>query len=74
MERKSATKIKDFKKAAADRLGVCVMQIGPILTAAGIDPHGTPNASRERVAVGAHSKWTREGPEPGLRVREGGQR
>ena len=71
VDRKNATKIQDFKKAAADRLGVCLMQFGPILTA-DIIPQGVPNANRERVAVGAHPKCTREGT-PGLRVRVGGQ-
>ena len=44
VDRKNATKIQDFKKAAADRLGVCLMQIGPILTAAGINPQCVSNA------------------------------
>ena len=68
VERKNATKIQDFKKAAADRLNVSMMQIGPILTAAGINPQGIPNVNRDRVAVGMHPQWTREGT-PGLRVR-----
>ena len=68
VERKNGTKIQDFKRAAADRLGVCMMQIGPILTAVGINPQGVPNANRDRVAVGVHPKWTRDGT-PGLRVR-----
>ena len=72
VDRRQATKIQDFKKAAADRLSVCLMQIGPILTAAGINPQGVPNANRERVAVGAHPAWAREGT-PGLRVRVGRQ-
>ena len=63
-----ATKMQDFKKAAADHLGVCLMQIGPILTAAGFSPQGVPNSNRDRVAVGPHPKWTREGT-PGLRVK-----
>lgn len=72
VERKNASKMQDFKKAAADRLGVCMMQIGPILTAAGINPQGVPNTNRDRVAVGAHPKWTRDGT-PGLRVKLGRQ-
>ena len=69
VERKNATKTQDFKKAAADRLGVSMMQIGPILTAAGINPHGIPNVKKDRVAVGMRPQWTREGT-LGLRVRE----
>ena len=72
VDRKNAAKIQDFKKAAADRLGVCLMQIGPILTAAGFNPQGMPNANRERVAFGAHPAWTRDGT-PGLRLRVGRQ-
>ena len=68
VDRKNATKIQDFKKAAADSLGVCMMQIGPILTAAGINPQGVPNANHQRVAVGAHPRWTRDGT-PGLCVK-----
>ena len=67
--RKNATNIKDFKKAAADHLGVCLMQVGPVLTAVGINPQGVPKSKRDRVAVGAHPEWTREGT-PGLRVRK----
>ena len=72
VDRKNATKIQDFKKAAAACLGVCMMQIGPILTAVGINPQGVPNSNRDRVAVGAHPRWTRDGT-PGLRVRHAGQ-
>ncbi|CAK0859598.1 unnamed protein product [Prorocentrum cordatum] len=43
VERKNATEIQEFKKAAADRLSVSLMQIGPVLTAAGINPQGVPN-------------------------------
>lgn len=68
VERKNATKMKDFRKAAADHLGVSLMQIGPILTAAGINPTGMPSSNRERVAIGPHPKWAREGT-PGLRVK-----
>jgi hypothetical protein len=68
VERKKASKMTDFKKAAAAQLGVSEMQIGPILTAAGIGPQGTTNSEGVRVAVGAHPKWTRDGT-PGLRVK-----
>jgi hypothetical protein len=61
VDRKKASKMPNFKKAAADHLGVCLMQIGPILTAAGINPQGVPNSNRERVAVGAHPDWKGEG-------------
>ena len=53
VNRKKATKITDFKKAAAAQLSVCEMQIGPILTAAGISPQGVTNSEGVRVAVGA---------------------
>ena len=36
VERKNATKIQEFKRAVVGSLRVCLMQIGPILTAAGI--------------------------------------
>ena len=68
VERKDATNIKEFRKAAADHLGACLMQIGPSLTAMGINPQGVPNTQRERVAVGPHPEWTR-GSTPGLRVK-----
>ena len=68
VDRKKATKITDFKKAAAAQLSVCEMQIGPILTAAGISPQGVTNSEGVRVAVGAHPEWTQAGPAPGLRL------
>ena len=52
VDRKDAMNIKDFKTAAADHLGICLMQVGPVLTAAGINPHGASNTNRECVAVG----------------------
>ena len=69
VDRKSATKMKDFKQKAAAQLGVCLLQIGPILTAAGINPQGATNSAGDRVVYGAHPTWTREGATPGLRVR-----
>eukprot|EP00959_Pyramimonas_sp_CCMP1952_P351660 7368122-Pyramimonas_sp.AAC.1 len=66
VERKNATEIQEFKKAAADRLSVSLMQIGPVLTAAGINPQGVPNVKRDRVAVGPHPQWSQDGT-PGLR-------
>ena len=68
VERKDATNIKEFKKAVADHMSKCLMEVGPILTAVGINPQGVPNSKRERVAVGPHPEWTREGT-PGLQVR-----
>ena len=61
VDRKKATKITDFKKAAAAQQSVCEMQIGPILTAAGISPQGVTNSEGVRVAVGAHPEWTDAG-------------
>jgi len=68
VERKNATKMDDFRAAVATHLGVDRLQVGPILTAAGVNPQGVPNSNRERVAVGTHPRWTRDGV-PGLRVR-----
>ena len=69
VQRNSATKIADFKKAAASTLCVSEMDIGPILTAAGFNPRGATNANGVKVAVGAHPCWTQGGAAPGLRVK-----
>lgn len=69
VERNRATKITDFKKAAASALCVSELDIGPILTAAGFNPRGATNANGVKVAVGTHPYWTQGGAAPGLRVK-----
>ena len=69
VKRRRAMKILEFRRAAADSIGVCLTQIGPFLRAVGIDPKGVPNSLGDRVAVGPHPDWTRIGPAPGLRVK-----
>jgi hypothetical protein len=56
VRRNDATKITAFRTAAAAALKVSMMQIGPILTAAGI--LGVPNAKNEKVAIGPHPRWS----------------
>ena len=61
--------MKDFKKAAAVAMGLTVPQIGPLLTAVGVNTSGTPNSKGVRVVVYAHPSWTEE-PIPSLKKKE----
>ena len=65
VERKHATDNKVFKKAAASFLGVTEPEIGPILTAIGIDTKGTVNSNGDRIAYGQHQDWKKDSI-PGL--------
>ena len=66
VERKMATKWTDFKTKVAESLCLSPLQVGPVLTGAGIQ--GQVSSQGARVAVGPHPDWDKT-TVPGLRLK-----
>ena len=69
VQRRDATKVVEFKQAAARHLGITPLEVGGVMAALGMTSGGVPNSMRDRVACGAHPGWTTASV-PGLRLRE----